>query len=432
VVPKILAYAHVHGQHDYMKRPFAPLGCAVMAHVKPKNCQSWDIHGNVGFNIGTAMEHHRCFHVYIVKTRATRISNLVFFKHQYITNPQLTPETLVLKAASELTSALKGMVLREAETADALARVSELFHKKAEVKAATAKAKEQLNTHRTHPNARRAVPLPRVLINLHTQPAVPFPRVQAAPLVDDCCVVGGGSERQIVHTLRQIVGSRLQIVGDKTLRQGKLGPPSAGPNYISQDEDEEHSHGYNTRSWMTSIMQEAMLACIDITKPNFKILAVEMASQKLPMTWLCEMANSVLGEHGKLLEYRHLIANPKTRATWTHSHVNKLGRLARGMPGQANGTDMIFFIPQHMVPKERACDVTYGLITCLIRSEKIDKPNRTRLVAGGDRVHYPYNAGTPTANLLTIKLLINSLILTPGARFFTMGIKNFYLCTPMS
>jgi hypothetical protein len=53
-------------------------------------------------------------------------------------------------------------------------------------------------------------------------------------------------------------------------------------------------------------------------------------------------------------------------------------------------------------------------------------------VTGGDRVHYPYNAGMPTADLLTIKLLINSIILTPGARFFTMDIKNFYLCTPMS
>jgi hypothetical protein len=108
-----------------------------MAHVKPRNCQSWDVHGNVGFNIGMAMEHHRCFHIYIVKKRATRISDLVFFEHQYITNPQLTPETLVLKAASELTSALKGMMLREAETADALAQVSKLFHKIAEAKAAT-------------------------------------------------------------------------------------------------------------------------------------------------------------------------------------------------------------------------------------------------------------------------------------------------------
>jgi hypothetical protein len=47
---------------------------------------------------------------YIVKTRAMRISDTVFFKHQYITNPQVTPKTLIIKAALDLTSALKGMV----------------------------------------------------------------------------------------------------------------------------------------------------------------------------------------------------------------------------------------------------------------------------------------------------------------------------------
>jgi hypothetical protein len=34
--------------------------------------------------------------------------------------------------------------------------------------------------------------------------------------------------------------------------------------------------------------------------------------------------------------------------------------------------------------------------------------------------------------MLTVKLLINSIISTKGARFFTMDIKNFYLCTPMA
>jgi hypothetical protein len=179
-------------------------------------------------------------------------------------------------------------------------------------------------------------------------------------------------------------------------------------------------------------MQEAMLACIDITKLTFDIAPAKLATRKFPMIWLCEMANSVIGKKGKLLEYWHLIANPKTRATWTHSYGNELGRLAQGMPGQAKGTDSIFFIPWHMVPKERAKDVMYGLITCLIRSEKMKGPNRTRLVMGGDRVHYLFNASTPTANLLTVKLLINSVISTPVARFFTMDIKNFYLCTPMS
>ncbi len=94
--------------------------------------------------------------------------------------------------------------------------------------------------------------------------------------------------------------------------------------------------------------------------------------------------------------------------------------------------DTIFFIPWHKVPKERTKDVTYGLITCLVRPEKIEEPNRTRLVAGGGRVHYSFDAGMLTANLLTVKLLINSVISTPGARFFTMDIKNFYLCTLIS
>jgi hypothetical protein len=178
-------------------------------------------------------------------------------------------------------------------------------------------------------------------------------------------------------------------------------------------------------------MQEAMLACINITNPKFKLLAAKLSSQRILMTWLCEMENSVIGKQGKLLENRHLIANPKTRATWTHLYGNKLGRLAQGMPGQTKGTNTIFFIPRHKVPKERAKDVTYGLITCLVRPKKTEEPNRTRIVAGGDRVHYLFDTSTPTANLLTVKLLINSMISTPGARFFTIDIKNFYLCTPI-
>jgi hypothetical protein len=297
-----------------------------MAHVKPKNRRTWDVHGEVGYSIGTSMEHHRCLNVYIVKTRVTRVSDSVFLKHQYITNPQITSETLVMKAAAELTSALKGTVLQDVETADALAKVSALFQKIAASKAERAKAKEQLNQHHTHPSSRRAVPIPRVVKESPARQAVTIPRVQATPTMDDCPVVGGGS--------------RLQIVKCGTPNQRKHGTPSARPNYISKDDDEDQPRGYNTRSRTTSIMQEAMLVCIDITNPTYivsqdlgllnykktarvlperqRVSAQKMASRSFPMTWLCEMANSVMGENGELLEYRHLIANPKTRTTWTH------------------------------------------------------------------------------------------------------------------
>jgi len=254
MVPKISAYAHVHGQHDFMKRPFAPLGCSVMVHIKPNNRRTWDVHSEVGYSIGTSMEHHRCFNMYIVKTRATRISDSVFFKHQYITNPQLTLETLVMKAAAELTSALKGTVSQDVETADALAKVSDLFQKIAASKADRAKTKEQRNQHRTQPSSRRAVPIPRVENEPPARQAVPIPRVQATPTVDGCRIVGGGNG--------------LQIVECRTPNQGKHGHPSARPNYISQDDNKEQPRGYNTRSRTTSIMQGAMLSCIDSTEQN--------------------------------------------------------------------------------------------------------------------------------------------------------------------
>jgi hypothetical protein len=198
------------------------------------------------------------------------------------------------------------------------------------------------------------------------------------------------------------------------------------PNYISQDEDNEPTpERYTTRS--QSIMQEAMLSCIHITNPKCKISPSQLSQCKFPMKWLCKMANSVIGDNGELLNYCHLIANPKTKAVYAHKYGNKLVRLAQGMPGQNTGTNTIIFIRRNQTK-----DVTYGLITCLIQQEKVDEPNRRRLVAGGDKVQYPGNTRTPTADLLTIKLLINSTISTMGAKFTTMDIKNFYLNTPMA
>jgi hypothetical protein len=102
-----------------------------------------------------------------------------------------------------------------------------------------------------------------------------------------------------------------------------------------------------------------MLACVDIDPPKISKL-------KIPMTEFCEMANAVVGDNEELLEYRHLIANEKTRATWMHLYGNEIGRLAQGMPGRNTGTNTIFFIKKNQVPRDRAKDVTYGLITTLI------------------------------------------------------------------
>ena len=93
-------------------------------------------------------------------------------------------------------------------------------------------------------------------------------------------------------------------------------------------------------------MQEAMLSCVDIYKPKYVLSAdlgilnfaatvltgitymvtpQQMSARRIPMSWFCEMANSVIGDNGEHLEYRHLVSNHTTRLTWTHSYGNELG-----------------------------------------------------------------------------------------------------------
>ena len=44
---------------------------------------------------------------------------------------------------------------------------------------------------------------------------------------------------------------------------------------------------------------------------------------------------------------------------------------------------------------------------------------------GGNRINFPGEVGTPTADLLLVKILFNSVVSTPGAKFMTMDIKDF-------
>ena len=50
---------------------------------------------------------------------------------------------------------------------------------------------------------------------------------------------------------------------------------------------------------------------------------------------------------------------------------------------------------------------------------------------GGNRIKFPGDVGTPTAKMLLVKIMLNSVISTPGAKFMSIDIKNFYLATPM-
>jgi len=148
------------------------------------------------------------------------------------------------------------------------------------------------------------------------------------------------------------------------------------------------------------------------------------AARKFPMQFLCDFANSVIdGNTGEIMEYRHLVKNPKHRERWQKSFSKEIRRLA-------TTTKTIRFVKMSEISKDRLKDKTYARIVVSERPEKSD-PDRTRITMGGNKINYPGNCGTPTADLLTVKLLLNSIVSTAHAKFMTIDIKDFYLMTPM-
>ena len=76
--------------------------------------------------------------------------------------------------------------------------------------------------------------------------------------------------------------------------------------------------------------------------------------------------------------------------------------------------------------------MTYASLVLYYRPLK-SEPNRVRITVGGDRLTYTSDAGSPSANLLETKLLVNRTIsdASKSARFMSVDLKDFFLATPM-
>ena len=138
-----------------------------------------------------------------------------------------------------------------------------------------------------------------------------------------------------------------------------------------------------------------------------------------------EMFNVVLDEDRvKLMEYRHLMKSTKYCQLYGTSYGKELGKRAQGMPGLVEGTETIFFSETSNVPTTRCKYVTYVRIVVNYIPEK-SYTYHMRLTIGGNQVNYPHDRGMPTSNLLMVKLLLNSVVSNPGAKFITVNIKYF-------
>ena len=387
----------------------------------PKTRRTWASHAKTGYYLGAAWKHYRCHAVWVKDTRSTRIGQTVFFKHKYITQPEITTADALTIASDNLCNALRNAPSESNAMQTAVNALTKIF-----------KCQAQSSTSETDlARARRKVAQDQ---RVHAEEtAKQAQRVQ--------------TESQAQHPQRVETDAAEPAPDSSTLQESDLDPdamnddeicmPGLQVTYPSNSEDAGQAHpavvsqddwgpSQNTRS---ARRRQRLLTAVEMSSscPN----ARQAAARKYPLQFMVDMAAAVLDdETGELLEYRHLIQRPKYKKDWGHSFGNEIGRLAQGMPGRNTGTNTIYFIHRHDVPQDRWKDVTSGRIVCNVRPQK-EEVFRTRLTVDGSRINIDMDCGTPTASLLTVKLLLNSVISTDGAKFMSIDIKDFYLNTPM-
>ena len=141
-------------------------------------------------------------------------------------------------------------------------------------------------------------------------------------------------------------------------------------------------------------------------------------------------------ETGQMLEFRHLLnhKNSNIKKKWGRFGANEYGRLMQGIgkklppEERIEGTNSMHFIKKQQVPKGKT--VTHARFVADIRPQK-DEKERMRLTAGGNRLTHNGKKSTETAGLETTKMLLNSVVSTPNAKFACFDIRNMCLNTKL-
>jgi hypothetical protein len=349
--PKLSAATHIFGQYDFNRAPMAPPGTRIIAHENPNRRRTWAPHGQDGWYLGPALEHYRCYTVYITKTRGDSIVETVDFFPEKFTLPFPSPQDLATQAAADLTRYLLHpqhagpfCQVGDAQTL-ALKRLAAIFEGATQRKTKIIVPPTEKGDNNAPPRVRTDVSPPRVPNTTahHISPQYNIP-AHSTP---------NSHRRQKAPVIRAVTPQTPHVMVRRSARRQ-----------------------YN-------LSQNMMAEAINQANHFFSILShkpkqkskLSIASNEVII--MPEMANAVIcPETGKSLNHNELITKLKYKIKWMRCTANEINRLYN------NNT--IRFIQRSNIPKGKK--VTYGSFVVDIKDHKEEK-ERTRLTVGGDQIN---------------------------------------------
>jgi hypothetical protein len=372
--PKVSVYAQRYGHYDFNQAPMAPPGTYIIAHEKPKQRASWDPHGVYGWYIGPTTDHYRCYRVHINKTKADKIVDTLELFPVKVAMPRTASKDMATISDQELTHALLHpeppapfSTIGGAQL-QALRQLATIFD--------TALPRASTVTSEHVPSNGTNISLSPGCRSLSHAPPVPpstptafhnalFP-THAPPRM-------GPSQSQSLRVCPRLVSySRVVPSRSPSPRSSpRQAPPAVPttPHHLRHQLPSPRAHDTPThRASPHAQGNTGTNICADAGN------VVEEEEEEVPpqhrnhsqtarhsahAVYSMPMANAVIQPTTSAkMEYRGLISDHETFPILDRAYTNEFGRLAQGVGGRIEGSNIILFIPRSAVPRKKT--VTNG------------------------------------------------------------------------
>jgi hypothetical protein len=373
--PKMSAYQGITGKtFDFLAHPIAPCGTQVLIHEAPTIRSSWAPHGISGYYLGPALDHYRCFRVFAVSTQSVRISDSLAWFPVALHMPGSSPIELLQATLQDLSHVLTSM-----------GKENILPHQRQPFDHLHTSAVDALKTaiDLFHFSSDETPSLPRVspADEHHSLPRVISTQPQEDQLNNSKYTI----ESQPNHQANQIKNP--SIISQVSLPEDII-PPNASNGHNSDRPQRSHR------------------------TPDRYLAQIE----KVPRVYTAVD----LDAEGEPLTYRSAKRGPDSKL-WEIAETEELDRLL-------TETSTMRFIHHHEKPKDRKASYYNPQVRTKVKDNILVR--RVRGTIGGDRIDYPGDKAASTADVITLKLLLNAVV-SEDAEWLTADIKDFYLKTTL-
>lgn len=386
----------IAGKFDFNKTPIAPLGTKALIYDPPSTRATWAPHGTDCFYIGPATLHYRCLRFYCPNTRRTRIGDTYWLYPTHCNLPSLSEHDQTLRTAAD--------ILRpDGLSTSARTKIAHIN--------AIHELQKILTTHpppRVHDDA-TTTPTPT--------PTLPPPRVGAESSPPD--TMQPAPRVREIHQKHTCTNTPYTTLPDVMPISRHMAPPPSNEPPSTQPRPDTMICAPTRQSQRIALHSPALIHHHALNS----LIFTEVRNVNDAIHHVCNgIVHPVTKE--TITKYNKLVTDPLLQDIWMAAMSKELHRLA-------DGTNTIKFLDHadiDNIPRDRT--VTCARIVVNHRPQKED-PNRVRITVGGNLIDYPFELTTRTADMLSAKILWNSVISTVGARFACCDIKNMYLNTPL-